>query len=251
MPLRPDKLDACIFCGSRSLSREHVLPEWLQEWSGRGIGEHIVSLGIDSKSFSAPPFTATVKAVCQECNSGWMSRLEAAAKHHLKGLILGHDRQIETFIQPILATWAYKTVLIHEAAMPERKMWLPFYADLHLNRLPHAAAQVYLAKYDWESEDLATRYLGSKARWRDPATGIHVDEGPRLFKGVLTVGSAMFVVCVSHDGAELSQAAPFNLDFKQYATRLERIWPVSFSFTWPPQGLSFSHAEFQDFAVVP
>lgn len=251
MTLRPSRIERCLFCDGLPLTREHVLPEWLQEWSGKGIGEHSISLGDERKTFSAPPFSTTLKAVCAQCNNGWMSRLEASAKNQLKGLIVGQGRTVETFNQPILATWAYKTTLLQEAAMPEQKLWSPFYADLYLNRLPHVGAQIWLARYDWESTDLAARYLGKKDRRRDPETGKRLDTGPRFFKGVLTVGSAVFVTCLAHDADSPDQAVSLDVDFGEHATKLERIWPVSYSFSWPPRGLSFSHAEFEHFAVVP
>jgi hypothetical protein len=250
MPLRPSQAERCLFCRGLPLTREHVLPKWLQEWSGQGIGEHSVSLGHEHKIFSAPPFSATLKAVCATCNNGWMSRLEAAAKGHLKGLILGEARTIETFNQPILATWAYKTTLLQEAAMPEQKMWAPFYADLYLNRLPHVAAQVWLARYDWSATDLAARYLGKRDRRRHPESGVWLDDGPRMFKGVLTVGSAMFVTCLAHDADAPDQAVTVDIEFGAHGAKLERIWPVSYSFEWPPRGLSFSPTEFEEFAVV-
>jgi len=203
--LRPQKRVACIFCGQGPLTAEHVLPKWLQEWGLDGSGQHTLVSGEEYKTYSAPPFSASRKVVCKPCNTGWMSRLEAVSKPLLKALILGETRLIETFVQPILATWAYKTTLVQDAAvMAEQKLWPFFYEDLHLNRLPHAQAQVWTARYDWESGDgdLLSSYRARMDRRRSPDTGERLDDGPRMFTGIFTLGCVLFVTCVGHDSAQ-------------------------------------------------
>jgi hypothetical protein len=248
--LRPQKREACIFCGQGPLTAEHVLPKWLQEWGLDGSGQHTLVSGEEYKTYSAPPFSASRKVVCKKCNTGWMSRLEAVSKPLLKALILGETRLIETFAQPLLATWAYKTTLVQDAAvMAEQKLWPFFYEDLHLNRLPHAQAQVWTARYDWQSGDgdLLSSYRARMDRRKSPDTGERLDDGPRMFTGVFTLGCVLFVTCVGHDSAQPAVPIQADIDFGDAGSKLARIWPVSYSFSWPPSGQSFALAEFEKF----
>ncbi len=254
--LRPPKRDRCVFCGAAPVTAEHIFPEWLQEWSGSSdwggdpIGEHSVSLDSNRKSYDAPPFTATLRAVCATCNNGWMSRLESLVKPQLRQIILGKPREVEAFFQPALAAWVYKTTMMNELAMPEQKLWPSFYSQFYRDRLPHASSQIWLGRYDWEKANYAARYLGKRDRRRSPDTGQRLDQGPRLFKGVLTVGAAMFITCLAHDEQHDETAQNIHVDFGEYESRLQRIWPVNLTFKWPQTGLSFSPEEFEDLAVV-
>lgn len=247
--LRPTRKHRCIFCGSEELSKEHVLPKWLQKWSGCAEGEHRVSLGTYSKTYDAPPFAQKIKAVCRACNTGWMSRLEGLVSPGLLALVEGKPRTIDTFFQPVLATWAYKTILVQEAAMPEQKLWKNFYADFYRDKLPRAEVQIWMGRYEWEAANYPARYLGKKDRRRSPETGQWLEQGPRLFKGVLTVGAVVLIVCVAYDDAT-KRPVNAHINFHEHAARLARIWPVSASLAWPPVAGSFSPEQFDALAVA-
>lgn len=258
MALRPPPRDACIFCGAGPVEAEHVMPKWLQKWGLEGRGEHTIVSGDESKTYFAPPFTQQYKVVCKDCNTGWMARLESVAAPLLKPLMDGHARSIETFVQPVLATWAYKTTLIQDTTMVGQKLWPPFYADLNLNRLPHATAQVWMGKYNWlggasagalDSDDgvLPWSYTSRKDRVRSPETGERLDSGPSMFYGVLSLGSVFFMTCVAHDPEQPALPISANVDFTGDEDKLLRLWPVSYSFLWPPDGGSFSISEFEEF----
>ncbi len=59
------------------------------------------------KSWYQPAFEATLKSVCPECNSGWMSKIETAAKPLALPLMLGHSLALAPEAQQKLAVWAY------------------------------------------------------------------------------------------------------------------------------------------------
>jgi hypothetical protein len=64
----------CIFCGHPAGSRERIWPKWI-------LGRRSF-VPFRLKRASAPDLTLntepTTKAVCHDCNTGWMSELEAA-----------------------------------------------------------------------------------------------------------------------------------------------------------------------------
>lgn len=105
----------CIFCGrSERLSNEHVFPDWLSRIgldltpvhhaAGRILGA--------PRQWTAPPFTATVRAVCGSCNNGWLSQLETAAKDVAVPLIRGRATSLALGDHAILSAWALKTALV-------------------------------------------------------------------------------------------------------------------------------------------
>src|SRR4051794_18550868 len=92
----------CIFCGFEprgKLSEEHVFPDWLlktipppadrgRRWRTLGYG-----IGLDNdvtvRSEGPGGTPVIVRAVCQECNTGWMKEMEAAFSPLGKKLVTG------------------------------------------------------------------------------------------------------------------------------------------------------------------
>ena len=107
---------ACAFCGStkRPRGREHVFADWLNS-IGLEAGQvevHTGWLNRVARRWTTEGFTATVRAVCDDCNHGWLSQLEAAAKPVLTPLILGQPMELSVDDQRLIATWSCKTALV-------------------------------------------------------------------------------------------------------------------------------------------
>ena len=58
------------------------------------------------------PLQQTVRAVCAECNGGWMSDLEAVASRVLPSLVLGEKGVIEPEDTGAIAAWIQKTAMV-------------------------------------------------------------------------------------------------------------------------------------------
>src|ERR1022692_1424630 len=106
----------CAFCGStkRPRGREHVFADWLNS-IGLDAGQveiHSGRLNRVARRWTTEGFTATVRAVCDDCNHGWLSQLEAAAKPVLTPLILGQPAELSLDDQRLIAVWAFKTALV-------------------------------------------------------------------------------------------------------------------------------------------
>jgi len=115
----------CLFCGRSPQTREHVFPNWLTSFFETELPdvkfttEVFSSKGAKIGKWETSGVNDTVKVVCKNCNSGWMSDLEAAVKPILLNMFRGvkplsfDDTQLQ-----LLARWAYKTAIIIDKYIP-------------------------------------------------------------------------------------------------------------------------------------
>jgi hypothetical protein len=111
----------CLFCGSaRGLTKEHIIPQWLLGELGLTDQQlrmrHISTLGM-TRSQRTHSFLGLVNAmVCEECNSGWMSRLEVAVKDSITKLM--HLDDVKNVLGSLadshetIARWGFKTAIV-------------------------------------------------------------------------------------------------------------------------------------------
>ena len=126
----------CLFCGAKGpgvLSDEHVIPEWLLnyvELPDDDIMFHGVAnaaTGQLTKSRIHSSFNFLEGRVCIECNTGWMSALEAVAKPILIPL-LDNKRPVSNLSveeRLIVWKWTAKTAYVHSWAGPLKNAQLP------------------------------------------------------------------------------------------------------------------------------
>jgi hypothetical protein len=98
----------CTFCQEdRTLTREHVWPQWLASVFEEEAPQPIVRrVGGAVSIRNEPMFKQTVRAVCRDCNGGWMSQLEERVKPVLRPMIRGMTVQLGVDTQGLIATWA-------------------------------------------------------------------------------------------------------------------------------------------------
>lgn len=103
------------------MSREHLWPAW----AGRAIEAesekpvpmvpHVIDRsGGSRKSWEAPLFSATLKDVCERCNSGWMSDVEELTKELVLPMLRNEEVYLGKEEQLCLATWGYLKILVLE-----------------------------------------------------------------------------------------------------------------------------------------
>lgn len=103
---------SCLFCGSRPVTREHVLPTW--------VYEALQVYGPITHTHGARPvritnvFDLVLRAVCATCNNGWLSDLEGRAKDTLTPAITGQPATWDSKQQELAALWAIKTAILLE-----------------------------------------------------------------------------------------------------------------------------------------
>jgi hypothetical protein len=120
----------CLFCGAEGpgvLSDEHVIPEWLLdhvELPADDLMFHGVAKSATGELTQEPrihsSFNFVEGRVCEECNTGWMSKLESAAKPILIPL-LDNTRTVDNLNaeeRGVVWKWAAKTAYLHTWAGP-------------------------------------------------------------------------------------------------------------------------------------
>jgi hypothetical protein len=130
----------CLFCGRLwglvSKSKEHVLGEWMRKHEATrilasGQASYTSGFGLDdaAREFVELPthmvtkksalLTLKTREVCQQCNNGWMSRLEQAAERVILRCAeaarnSGVGVSLSKAEARTLALWAQKTAITHE-----------------------------------------------------------------------------------------------------------------------------------------
>jgi hypothetical protein len=99
------------------MSREHVLPNWMGQ-HGDGAGDILDQHTQEGHARpvtlypAGSPFERTTKRVCRDCNTGWMSALEGAAKPLLERMIFDkRSTPLSLEDQALLARWGVKTLM--------------------------------------------------------------------------------------------------------------------------------------------
>jgi hypothetical protein len=236
----PDSGKICLFCRRRrKLSKEHLWPRWAQaaialDQRGKKIPNalHDGPPGEPFKVWEAPVFEATLKDVCIECNSGWMSNIEASAKPFALPLMLGRSIALASEAQRKLALWAYLKCSLFQTMERDTRVkeaWAKafpvFYATQAAGELPPIVS-VFTARHVGSLVgQYQHRLLGSPDR-------------PAAFIQTFTTRELTLQVIRSYLGHRVLDV---NRD-PLVAGRDRRIWPVTGMFTWPP-GDALSDAE--------
>ena len=138
----------CVFCGSSDLSREHVLPRWLWRHAHGtdDVAPPLVDKHTPPEMVEVPMWTTdgpipvrlpvgnkatvvsraiTVKVVCRDCNHGWMSRLEAAAKAALLRMFGNGSWRLTQDEVFTIQRWAAKTTIMFEYSTNHPRLATP------------------------------------------------------------------------------------------------------------------------------
>jgi hypothetical protein len=235
----------CIFCQREGkASREHLWPRWTQgtfdaEERKRPVRHSIEPHDGPREAWDAPPFSATLKDVCQHCNNGWMSQIEAEAKVYMEPLIRGDKGQlIDVEAQWAISRWAYLKVLLFERVdkrhrlHPNRRYREMYESSLGEPTLP-ANMSVFLAAHEGLRHGQYAHRLLADAETRMP----------ELFMGTVTIRH--LIVQVIENIAEDGEAKTFQHD-KRIAGHEARIWPFTKPFKWPP-GIALTDAGLEIF----
>ena len=153
----------CIFCDEPGkISKEHIFGLWLRKLFPRDkhtTHTSIYTAWLDESGSHTPAEkrdrlqghvgSKSLKVVCQQCNSGWLSQLETHIQPTLIPLITGERRNLTESEQTLLATWATKIAMVAEHFRPiddgisqDERTWL-------MNELtPPAKWFVWIAAYE-------------------------------------------------------------------------------------------------------
>lgn len=161
----------CLFCGALENSEEHVLSHsvWKRLGAGDAQLEAGVWDGVSVKEARKPhrQESYVTRAVCEGCNQGWMSNLEAAFLGAAGPLIEPEwPRLSDEFIAEavrqgnVIASWAVKTAVTSNAAgVVQRPIHETIPRDLRAGNLPPGNFAVWIGHI------------------RKPSVSIQVDQG--------------------------------------------------------------------------
>jgi hypothetical protein len=220
---------ACIFCGERPVTKEHVFARWIQrkagiEGSKRGSVTFHTPGTARERLFEAPPLARTAKVVCAGCNNGWMSKLESEAATVLTPLFEGRSGRLTEEGLTILSQWAFKTAFVIDAASLEAGGPRTPEADRHSFRetsRPPEMGAVWL-----------TTWPGTTTSWT-AHWGLEVAEGARATSaGPNSYGATIAIFPIVLRTYATSAAAVHPDRFHELLPGISRIWPVAGALDW-------------------
>jgi hypothetical protein len=222
----------CAFCGAPADSQEHVWPDWLRRATGTDEAmPHVITQqrGFDEpeiiRQWDDQPYKLTVRAVCRDCNNGWMSQLEHDAQRILSGMIAGRGREMHRGEQTRLATWAFKTAVMFDRVLPEDS-WIIPPAQAHAlwdHLQPPPATRIWLASYN-------ENYVGISGMNGSEATleGQEITDVRNVYIRTFTMGPVVFQVYGT------TNPGLADLDVTWPIPTIHQIWPFKGAVTWRP-----------------
>lgn len=250
----------CVFCGyDGKLHAEHAWPAWIRDVLPDGAvkgysQQHRVAVGTGEVTEITPLMRhkaadRKVKVVCQDCNGGWMSDLEVAAKPVLVPMIRGE--QTEPVDQTLLSFWAAKTAMMLQFMHPEELRGIPVAHYQHVYE-QHEAPQdmrVWLTAaterfYRTAHYMRAYRLPGAAPPW---TLVPGVQRPPDAYTSVMVIGRLVIsLVGWMIPGWEFTTAPD-----DPWRTARRCIWPPqSDGWTWPPEAALTSLVEVEQFAAA-
>jgi hypothetical protein len=148
----------CLFCGrTGGLTEEHVFGKWLRDLNFKGRSMWEVKQGADETQRRTLPagslFSKRLRIVCESCNTGWMSRLETAAKPYLMDMfrpyltdVFGGRRNIplDEDAQLVLARWVFKTIAVVAQVRDSTNFPLAHCHELFKSQRPPEHSQIWI-----------------------------------------------------------------------------------------------------------
>jgi hypothetical protein len=229
------------------MTGEDVLGQWLQRID---LDQSPVPHGtgwlnqIGREIGTRPPYRQRIRDVCEQCNSGWMSRLENVASRVLPPLILGTAGRIEGADLGAVAAWTQKTCLtaMYISTPDDRAAGygLPAseYGDLYAvgdEQQPLPGSQFWTGRFEGT--------MGWSVRVTPLVVAISGLREPEFPQGyVMTIVLGRFLV------QGIRMATPglgLTAGTKQ---QMARIWPGVTTVSWP-EGDPVADDEYEAFAL--
>lgn len=121
--LEPD----CWMCPAvgKKRTREHVFGQWIMNELPEDrlyFTPHRAGAFGESQSDKRGPMhlkTLQVRRLCEDCNGGWMAKLEGDAKR----MLFGAHRELAPSDSRVLAHWALKTAVVLNVSQPAPLVW--------------------------------------------------------------------------------------------------------------------------------
>jgi hypothetical protein len=243
----PKPRRVCIFCGRPGLTKEHMWADWLRNYIPRERQEHRVgstniSLAQHEDSVqdrierrSGDPHSRRIRCVCRECNNGWMSQLQEAAKPFLVPMLTGQKVALYESGKTTLASWAAMFVMVAEqvdqtkvAISAVERQWL------REKRRPSSYWRIWIGQHRREAHPLFVHNVlpfASKEEVERPPRGPVAETNTQT--STICLGQHLLIHVMSSQIA-WSIIRRWKLP-AQIEPVMSQIWPVrAGAVKWPP-----------------
>ena len=225
----------CIFCGRTGadikITKEHTFSNWINEILTVGIVgpdityERSIQHGAQAATVNTWSATVvadhTVRAVCKDCNNGWMKRSEDAAAPLIELMIKGQPAQLAVDQQITVATWAAMKAAVFEYAWSGDTILTTADRGVIMTQdRPPASVQVRLAAIESDGSPLRARGVG------------YVDNrtGEKIICLTLTIGCLVVQVF----GGPGTGTHGLQTSSMPRADRIRIFPPATNTVQWPP-----------------
>ena len=162
----------CIFCGRTGadikITREHTFSNWINKVLPEAVVgpdityERSIQQGPQAGTVNTWPASVvadhTIRAVCKDCNNGWMKRWEDAVAPLIEPMIKGQPAQLTVDQQLTIATWAAMKAAVFEYVWSEDTILTAADRDtIRTQDRPPASVQVRLAAVELDGSPLRAR----------------------------------------------------------------------------------------------
>lgn len=230
----------CSFCGKRAKSVEHAWPLWLLALiaavgTRSGTEAQFGPDGTPIRYWQGPEIT--VKGVCVNCNTGWMSRLESEAKLILASMMSDIALPLTPETQSLLAHWSVKTAMVFDLFSSAR-----FYSDserqqLRISMTLPENTRVWLGRYGQSN-----LLCGEARHLHKNKTQAHNPFGNGYVTTIIARRLIVQVLTIRRKPEFRSFKAILHTKAGPWKRSLIEVWPTAEkTLTWPP-AISLSDA---------
>ncbi len=147
----------CVFCGYPQVTKGHVLPRWMGKQGISPKEARLLQTDDKGRAIRDKPgalFADNARRVCQDnCNGGWMSRIEDAAKPTLERLIRGYSTSLSPSDQEHVAKWCSLVALMASFLQPEVPIPREHFTWMYQHKTPPNGTTVWLGSQAWRATD--------------------------------------------------------------------------------------------------
>jgi hypothetical protein len=225
------KYPPCIFCGKGDSKphKEDVLPKWIAREFGNDPWE--IKSQTSDRTFKARNHLGLVsRAPCTQCNNGWMSKLESAAKPVIAPLMNDTPSELTPEQQLVIARWLVKTCIMHEVLNNDNPRY--FRAVERKALMKHLAVPpitwVFLGRYIGDV-DILTREVPMDLNIGEPENA----QETYGYSATFAIKRLALQIFTVRPPKNFKKSLAFKMS-RQWDRATVQIWPVLGTVNWPP-----------------
>ena len=255
----------CIFCQlPKKMTNEHIWGDWTKDYVERTSNKHDHAQvyvpkpcepePADIRIRAGDPLNSQVHVVCADCNSGWMSRIQKAAKPILVPLFDGKACTLSESDQVIISAWIAMATMTSEYLSRDKRRIAVTQTDrkwlMDCQSAPSGWC-IWIGRY--KRQNWPTQWVKASFPVLNtddlPDVVSDDDRRPTLQTTAFTIGQ-LFAFSMSSHFPEIPpgwdwRTAPRARDL------LRRIWPpTGWAIKWPPNSLTDTDGQSFGQAVI-